>query len=103
MADIRCLVCARLNDENAERCWFCHSLLPKATGPLTRQERENLAYFYKKQPLVKTFACFRTDKRGERPHLNLPKKMKYDWLAGIRKLKEEDESPPCRRKLPRSR
>ena len=103
MADIRCLVCDRLNDESAERCWFCHSLLPKATGPLTRQEREKLANFYKKQPLVKNTspasepaqtaenASPQPDAKDEIP----------DWLARIRKLKEEDEKPStAEEKLP---
>jgi len=93
MADIRCLVCDRLNDESAERCWFCHSLLPKATGPLTRHEREKLANFYKKQPLVKNPSpASEPEKTDENTAPQTPSNEDIpDWLARIRKLKEEDQ------------
>ncbi|HOV07132.1 MAG TPA: hypothetical protein PLV27_07725 [Anaerolineaceae bacterium] len=93
MADIRCLVCDRLNDESAERCWFCHSMLPKATGPLTRHEREKLANFYKKQPLVKNPSpAAEPEKTDENTVPQTPSNEDIpDWLARIRKLKEEDQ------------
>ena len=42
MADIRCLICNRVNDSSAEHCWYCHTILPKPTGPLTQSERDKL-------------------------------------------------------------
>ena len=33
MADIHCPICDRLNDTNAERCWYCQAILPRDEKP----------------------------------------------------------------------
>lgn len=40
MADINCVVCNRMNDARAERCWYCGAVLPAAIPGLHHPEDE---------------------------------------------------------------
>lgn len=92
MADIRCLICNRVNDSSAEHCWYCHTILPKPTGPLTQKEREKLANLKKKiagspnpdpEPLANA---------SQEPPVTSPAEEGVpEWLARIRKLKKLEE------------
>lgn len=92
MADIRCLICNRVNDASAERCWYCNNILPKPTGPLTLHEREKLAHLKKK---IATDNKVKNEPPGESPNEANPEDIAEDpipeWLARIRKLKQVDE------------
>lgn len=93
MADIRCLICNRVNDASAERCWYCNTMLPKPTGPLILHEREKLANLRKKTPAGDEA---QPEPPTETPEIIPDQKSAIeeeipDWLARIRKLKQEDE------------
>lgn len=88
MADIRCLICNRVNDSSAERCWYCHTTLPKPTGPLTQQEREKLASQKAKSHPPKPETPLEP---GQKPSENQPEEEIPEWLARIRQLKQEED------------
>jgi len=92
MADIRCLICNRVNDSSAEHCWYCHTILPKPTGPLTQKERDKLASLKNK--------ITSENNNVPEPPVEEPKKTPPagsteeevpEWLARIRRLKQADE------------
>jgi len=92
MADIRCLICNRVNDSSAEHCWYCHAILPKPTGPLTQKERDKLASLKNK--------ITSENNNVPEPPVEEPKKTPPagsteeevpEWLARIRRLKQADE------------
>lgn len=88
MADIRCLICNRVNDSSAERCWYCHTTLPKPTGPLTQREREKLASQKAKSHPPEPETPLEP---GQKPSENQPEEEIPEWLARIRQLKQEED------------
>jgi len=92
MADIRCLICNRVNDSSAEHCWYCHTILPKPTGPLTQSERDKLVS-------LKNKIAAENNKVPEPPVEETKKSPPADsaeeevpeWLARIRQLKQAEE------------
>jgi len=96
MADIRCLICNRVNDSSAEHCWYCNTILPKPTGPLTQKEREKLANLKKK---ISGAPNPDPEPHGDAPQKTPPESPAEeevpDWLARIRRLKQaEDQGQP---------
>ena len=94
MVDIRCLICNRVNDSSAERCWYCKTLLPGPSGFLTKQEREKLANIRKSGQSTGDVESPRSAE--EKPQVPLPvpdpeQEDVPDWLARIRRLKQQDE------------
>lgn len=92
MADIRCLICNRLNDASAERCWYCNTLLPKSSGDLTDQERLKLANLQRKNSQT-TDAEPQTpsDDQTESSSVTPEQEEVPEWLARIRKLKQQEQ------------
>lgn len=86
MADIRCLICNRMNDASSPRCWYCRSPLPgfkEPPAPVEPGEGET--------PEPEPFAEIPgrvepTEESGESREEEVP-----EWLARIRMLKEQDE------------
>lgn len=94
MADIRCLICNRVNDASAERCWYCNTLLPRQPNVLTPQERERLAGIRRefKSPEDETS----TQPAEVIPPDSPPEPVKEEipeWLERVRQLKQQDEHP----------
>jgi len=91
MADIRCLICNRMNDASAERCWYCNTLLPRQGGSLTPQEREKLAGLRNQadSPESKVTPNPPEDvsqtAQPESTSEEIP-----DWLVRVRQLKQQD-------------
>lgn len=86
MADIRCLICNRVNDASAKHCWYCRSPLPGHKEPPTHNER------------------WEEDTPESEPQEEIPAKVDLPegaaenpveavpgWLAHIRTLKAQDE------------
>ena len=92
MADIRCLICNRLNDASAERCWYCNTLLPKPSSELTEQEREKLANLQSKNSQsLNEESQLPSEDQAESSSLTPEQKEIPEWLARIRKLKQEEK------------
>lgn len=93
MADIRCLICNRVNDASAERCWYCNTLLPRQTGSLTPQEREKLAGIRGRSNSPEDQAV--TPPGGNNPPAAAPEPAQEkvpEWLERVRQLKQQDEN-----------
>jgi hypothetical protein len=92
MADIRCLICNRVNDVSAERCWYCNTLLPRQTGSLTPQEREKLAGI-RGQSFAPEDESLPQPAEGTPPTAP-PEPAKQEipeWLERVRQLKQQDD------------
>ena len=76
MADILCVVCNRVNDARAERCWYCQAVLPKSSPG--SQNEEDGVFDLRKDSII-----------PEEPHSEAetpdqPDEEVPDWLARIR-------------------
>ena len=84
MADIRCLVCNRLNDASAQRCWYCQAPLQPGHAEVPRQaekpDNENL--------VPQEDDTTREDKLAE----NIEESIEEvpEWLARVRRLKAQE-------------
>jgi hypothetical protein len=92
MADIRCLICNRLNDASAQRCWYCNTLLPKSGSDLTDQEQSKRINPQRKSSQTtdikpQTLSEEQTESSSIAPEQEeVP-----EWLERIRKLKQQDQ------------
>jgi hypothetical protein len=92
MADIRCLICNRVNDASAERCWYCNTLLPRQSGSLTPQEREKLAGIRGQSKSPEEEASLQPS--GGTTPAAPPEPVKEEipeWLERVRQLKQQDD------------
>ena len=88
MADIRCLICDHVNDESAERCWYCQAPLPgKSAVPV-----------HDGNPVPQAEVPQQAE--PEEPGTSIEEmddpfvEEVPDWLIRIRKLKEQDAGTP---------
>ena len=87
MADIRCLICNRMNDASAKRCWYCRSPLPGHKEPPVRDEQgEEDTPESEPQEEIPAKVDF-PEGAAENPLGAVP-----EWLAHIRTLKAQDEA-----------
>ncbi|HPD62860.1 MAG TPA: hypothetical protein P5516_03585 [Anaerolineaceae bacterium] len=86
MADIRCLICNRMNDASSPRCWYCRSPLPGYKEPPAPDEPGE-GEIPEPEPLAEISGRVEpTEESGESWEGEAP-----EWLARIRMLKEQDE------------
>lgn len=92
MADIRCLICNRVNDASAERCWYCNTLLPRQAGPLTPQERSKLARIRQHPAPPENEEISQPPEGNSTPKSPAPVEREVpEWLERVRQLKQHDE------------
>ena len=93
MAEIRCVICNRVNDSEAQRCWYCQAFLHKpqvAQPPKTGEAKDGSA----EVPVA-------PGARVEHPAAaSQPEEVIPEWLERIRALKRremgiaEESTPP---------
>ncbi|HNR02551.1 MAG TPA: hypothetical protein PKK59_08455 [Anaerolineaceae bacterium] len=86
MADLRCLICNRVNDASAERCWYCRSPLPVSSDTPASDAQEKIP---------PSFSDANEELRtGEKPPddaIEQSEEEVPEWLARIRELKAQEE------------
>jgi hypothetical protein len=80
MTDIRCPICNRSNNENADRCWYCQAELHPSSSPETHPEGDWLDGLRgETDPSTESAAPDTPTPTPEPPQEEVP-----DWLARIR-------------------
>ena len=86
MADIRCIVCNRVNDSNDERCWYCQSILPKPLEiPGSKKSATHAGDA--DEPVVASLDSLHSAESGA---AEPPQEVVPEWLARIRALKRQE-------------
>jgi len=92
MADIRCLICNRLNDASAQRCWYCNTLLPKSGSDLTDQEQSKRINLQRKSSQTTDIKPQTPSEEQTESSSVAPEQEEVpEWLERIRKLKQQDQ------------